>query len=111
MATEYVAGEYGKTLILNAGVDISPAAGATAYAITIERPDGSQVQSPPAPTLGTQAVTVDGVTYAPNQHLLYETRDGDIPANLPGYYAIQIEVLFGDSGRRLSRTRTLEVVD
>lgn len=110
MSAQYVAGEYGKTLVLNAGVDISDGAGVTARAIRIKRPDGTVVASPPAPSVGSTDLTVDGVTYAANQHALYVTQDGDIPANLDGYYEIQLTVDYV-SGRRKSVSRVLEVLD
>lgn len=111
MGAQYVAGEYGKTLVLNAGVDISPGAGATALSVVIRRPDGSTVTSPATPTVGTTDLTVDGITYAANRHALYVTQDGDIPANIDGYYSIQLSVEFGATSRRKSITRTLEVLD
>lgn len=108
MSVPYVAGEYGKTLVLNAGIDLTTA---TALSVTIRRPDGTTVTTPATPTVGTTDLTDDGITYAANQHALYVTQDGDIPANLDGYYDIQFTADFGANGRRKSVSRVLQVVN
>jgi len=65
--------EYGQTLRVNFGEDISAA---TAYSFILEPKYGEKLEK--TGTLGTSNVVVDDETYQANQYIEYVTADGDI---------------------------------
>lgn len=111
-----VAGEYGKVLRINAGVDLGAS---TARQLTVTRPDGSSFTRDQTDiSVGTTPVTVeveddDGSvvsrTFAANEYVQYTLQSGDI--TLGGRYRLKLQVDFGAGQRLLTVNKVLRVED
>lgn len=66
-------GEYGGTLYVNMGEDISSA---TAYKMILQPPFGDSLEK--TATLGTETITHENRTYTANQYITYTIANGDI---------------------------------
>jgi len=100
-----IAGEYDKTLALNAGIELT---GYTAMQLSFIRPDGTTLDITMGLTVGTVDLDIDGTIYPANQHILYAVQDGDFP--IAGIYKRQLQVDFGPGRRRKSITDSFEVL-
>ena len=78
-------GEYGITIRVGVGEDISSATNS----IVLKDPGGRRTRY--AAVLGTVAVDEDGVSYNPNEYAYYITTQGDIDAY--GTWAARLETL------------------
>lgn len=104
---QYIAGEV-KPIALSTELDIS---GASALTVEIRRPDGVLVDAPPDPDKGAADITIDGRLYQAGLYAVYNTRSGDIPADLPGLYRFKLTVDWPDGRRLIAARRSLLVGD
>lgn len=100
-----VVGEYGKTLAIDAGIDLT---GQTGMQLTFTRPDGSVNIVSSGLAVGVADLVIDGVTYPANKHITYHIVAGDFP--IKGIYKRQLQVDFGVSKRLFSITESFEVL-
>ncbi len=112
--TVLVAGEYGKVLRINAGYDLS---GATAFALTVTRPDASTFSAGTAQiTVGAATIQAkverpDGSvvqkTFIAGEYVEYTLTNGDIP--IKGRYHARLQADFGAAQRLRSIDKVFRV--
>ena len=75
-----VANEYGKTIVLDCGFDLS---GQTGLSLIIDRPNGTTLSLSGADGLavGNSDLVINSVTYSANQYVTYTLADGDLPVS------------------------------
>ncbi len=100
------AGEYGKVLILDAGMDLT---GQTGIELEFQYPDGSSKTISSGLVVGTTDLVVDGETYLANTYVTYTLVNGDI--YMPGLHRRKLSVRFGGSKRLVSMTDDFDVFD
>ena len=93
------AGEYGKTLVINCGFDLT---GWTSISLSIVDPDGIELGPHAIAAIGTVNLTVDGVVYLAGQYVEYVTVATEFVK--AGLHRLKLTVNFGAAKRLRSVT-------
>lgn len=102
-----VAGEYGKTLRVGAGLDLT---GATQLTLDVRRPDYTsfQAQKPDVAVGTTQVLDENGnELMASGEYATYTVKSGDLTVD--GSYLLQLTADFGAGQKLKTVTRTVAV--